>query len=43
MTDKLTEFLLDGLATDVVVIPTFLLLVGTAYAVYSKAVKNEKE
>lgn len=43
MTDKLTEFLLNVLATDVVVISMFLLLVGVAYAVYSKVGNNEKE
>ena len=43
MTDKLTEFLLNGLATDVVVIPTFLLLVGVVYVAYCKVGKNEKE
>ncbi len=43
MTDKLTEFLLNGLATDVVVTPMFLLLVGLAYAIYCKAGNNEKE
>jgi hypothetical protein len=43
MTDKLTEFLLNGLATDVIVIPTFLLLVWAAYMAYCKAIKNEKE
>ncbi len=43
MTDKLTEFLLNGLATDVVVISTFLVLVGVAYVTYCKAGNNEKE
>ena len=43
MTDKLTEFLLNGLATDVVVISTFIVLVGVAYAIFSKAIKKDEE
>jgi len=39
MKDKFTEFLLNSLQTDVVVISAFLLLVGLAYAVYSKVCK----
>jgi len=39
MKDRFIEFLLNSLQTDVVVISAFLLLVGLAYAVYSKACK----
>jgi putative effector of murein hydrolase len=39
MKDKFTEFLLNSLQTDVVVISAFLLLVGVCYWVYSKACK----
>ncbi len=39
MTDKLTEFLLNGLATDAIVIPAFICLVGVAYWMYCKLAK----
>jgi len=39
MTDKLTQLLLNSLATDVVVIPAFICLVGLAYWVYCKLAK----
>ena len=42
MTDKITEFLLNGLLTDIVVIPMFLLFVGIAYGVYCLACKDSK-
>ncbi len=39
MKDKFTEFLLNSLQTDVVVISMFLLLVGVCYGVYCKVGK----
>ena len=39
MKDKFTEFLLNSLQTDVVVISMFLLLVELVYVIYSKVGK----